>query len=402
MANDTYAIDLLATGSATITLTDDGTGSDWLVMTGTYAEPTDIRLGWTRSFGTSTSASGFYFNPGNMGHRLIVEGLIENVRGSNGRDAIQGNELDNILFGDALAGGAGGNDTISAGEGDDTVYAGAGDDVVDPDLGDDLIFGGTGADTLNGGSGVDTIQGGRGADVMYGGSDTGDTVSYAGSSAAVRVTITYGSATTGVGGDAAGDTIGGFGHVIGSGHDDVLTDSVKPTVAFGYNDNRFDGGAGNDRLALGGGDDLGLGGDGRDTVLGELGNDTLKGEAGNDRITGGLGADRLYGGGDADQFVYTSLADSSVDAAGRDQISDFSQFDGDRIDLRQIDAVTGGSNDAFAFIGTSRFSGTAGEVRTVNTLTGILVQADVNGDRIADFSVKVVAAFPITADDFLL
>lgn len=408
MANDIYEIDLLATGTATITLTDDGTGSDWLVMTGFYTSATDIRLGWTRPSGTSTSASGYYFTPstsGNIGHRLVVNGLIENVRGSNGADDIQGNEVGNILYGDALSGGPGGNDTISAGEGNDSIYAGSGTDTVDGDSGNDVIFGGQGADTVNGAGGIDTLQGGLGADVMYGGADAGDTVSYTASASAVRVTITHGSATTGLGGDAAGDTIGGFTNVIGSGHNDILSDSVKTTIAFGYNDNWFFGGAGNDRLALGGGNDLGSGGTGNDTVLGEVGNDTLKGDDGRDRVIGGLGADRLYGGAEADTFVYLALSDSTVAATGRDIIYDFRRPEHDRIDLSAIDADSDlDGNQTFAFVAGGPFAnGVAGQVRTVIGTAGTTVFADVNGDRVADFSILLSGIFMnLLAEDFIL
>ena len=63
-----------------------------------------------------------------------------------------------------------------------------------------------------------------------------------GSHVGVTVRITYGSATIGKGGDASGDLIGGFTDVIGSAHNDRITDTVSGTVAYGGNDNTFDGG----------------------------------------------------------------------------------------------------------------------------------------------------------------
>ena len=73
MADDIYIIDLLATGTATVMVTDDGSGSDWLVFSGVYNNPTDIRLTWTSNAGPSTDAMGFYFNPTGIGHRLVVK-----------------------------------------------------------------------------------------------------------------------------------------------------------------------------------------------------------------------------------------------------------------------------------------------------------------------------------------
>ena len=83
-------------------------------------------------------------------------------------------------------------------------------------------------------------------------------------------------------------------------------------VAYGGNDNTFDGGNGNDRLTLGGGNDTGLGGNGNDKIFGGLGDDVLKGGTGNDSCEGGAdrdvlmgqgGRDSLFGGGGADQLI---------------------------------------------------------------------------------------------------
>jgi Ca2+-binding RTX toxin-like protein len=79
----------------------------------------------------------------------------------------------------------------------------------------------------------------------------------------------------------------------------------------------------------------------------------LYGEAGRDVLTGDTGADR---------FVYMTLTDSPVAVGLRDQIRDFSHAQGDRIDLSAIDAITGGANNAFTFIGAGAFTGMAGQI----------------------------------------
>ena len=87
MADQIYIVDELAVGPETVTVIDDGTGIDWLAFSNAiYASPTDIRLGWTTEDGSASSASGFFFITGNDGRRLVVEGLIENVRATNGVD----------------------------------------------------------------------------------------------------------------------------------------------------------------------------------------------------------------------------------------------------------------------------------------------------------------------------
>ena len=72
------------------------------------------------------------------------------------------------------------------------------------------------------------------------------------------------------GGDAQGDTIADFEHVVGSAHGDTF---------------RGDGGA--NRLS---------GGAGNDDLDGGAGGDVLKGEGGDDRLSGGAGNDWLIGG----------------------------------------------------------------------------------------------------------
>lgn len=404
MANNTYTVDLLVTGTETITVTDDGIGSDWLTVQGVYETQTDLRLAWaTDGVGHATEAMGLYFLPSNTGHRLVIQGVIENIRGSNGLDFIQGNELANILYGDQAAGGIGDADSLYGYDGQDTIYGGAGNDWIGGGNDNDLMYGNSGNDTISGGAGNDTIIGGAGADELAGGGNARDMVSYAGSNAGVRVDITYGSATIGRGGHAAGDEIFTFADVTGSDHADILTDTVKATVAFGYNDNQFYGGGGNDTLRLGGGADLGKGGAGADQLWGEVGNDRLYGDAGADVIRGGEGADQLFGGADADRFVFATAADSRVATAGRDQIRDFSRTEGDRIDLSLIDAnpaTTG--NAAFLWRGAQDFSGAAGELRWKDSGSHVLLLADLDGDRGADFAVLVMNMTGLRLADVLL
>ncbi len=324
MADETFVIDELATGGATITLSDDASGIDTLKFSGLYDSATDITLAWTTNSGLPTSASGLYFNS-TGGHRLVVNGVIENAIGSNGRDFIQGNAIANLILGDNATTGAGLGDTLWAGADTDTVHGGSGDDQILGDDGNDLLFGDDGSDTISGGAGSDTVQGGIGADNLAGGATAGDTISYSTSAAGVSIDITFGSFTTGTGGDAAGDTLGGFVNATGSGFDDVITDTVAGQVAFGGNDNRFDGGAGNDLLTMGGGVDQAYGGTDNDTLnggaqddrlFGGLGNDSLFGGLDNDHLNGGIGADTMTGGAGNDTFVANAATDIVVEAVG--------------------------------------------------------------------------------------
>ena len=82
------------------------------------------------------------------------------------------------------------------------------------------LYGDDGNDTLEGGEGDDTLNGGAGADILRGNAGR-DTASYAGSSAAVTVSLAAGATNTG--GDAEGDTLQQISNLTGSDHDDSLT-----------------------------------------------------------------------------------------------------------------------------------------------------------------------------------
>ena len=82
-------------------------------------------------------------------------------------------------------------------------------------------------------------------------------------------------------------------------------------------------------------------------------------------------------------------------------ITDF-QFWRDTIDLR-FDANTNtAANDEFDCIGTdAAFSEHAGELRARSVADGLIVEADVNGDAMADFSIKLLGTnITLTADLF--
>ncbi|MCP8937225.1 M10 family metallopeptidase C-terminal domain-containing protein [Alsobacter sp. SYSU M60028] len=144
------------------------------------------------------------------------------------------------------------------------------------------------------------------------------------------------------------------------------------------------------------GGDVLSGGAGNDSFDGGIGNDTILGGDGNDRIFGNAGADRLTGNAGSDTFVYTALWQSMRGAA--DTITDFTRGV-DRINLGDIDAKANTvANEAFAFIGAAAFDGHAGQLR----FSAGLLQADVNGDREADFAIAISNVTTLSASDFIL
>lgn len=132
------------------------------------------------------------------------------------------------------------------------------------------------------------------------------------------------------------------------------------------------------------------------------GRDTLLGGAGNDILDGGKGRDLLIGGTGADVFRFAEGDMPGKGSHDSDVIRDFSFAEGDRIDLSAVDAIMGGSDDAFRFVGTDPFSGSAGELRYTAYSNHLLLTADINGDGLADFAVRIEGLAEISASAFIM
>lgn len=177
-------------------------------------------------------------------------------------------------------------------------------------------IGGTGADSITGNALNNNLQGNGGNDTMMGGAGDDTIIDVSGSN--------Y------IRGEDGNDSIQG-----GSGFDDINGNAGDDTIHGGEGDDWAVGGKGNDLLYGDGGndivygnmgDDTCYGGPGDDTIRGGQGNDVLYGGDGNDWISGDLGDDTIWGGAGADTF-HTSAG------SGIDRIMDFSQAQGDRIQL---------------------------------------------------------------------
>ncbi|MGK9165422.1 M10 family metallopeptidase C-terminal domain-containing protein [Inquilinus limosus] len=300
---------------------------------------------------------------------------------------------------------------------------------------DDYLAGDAAANTLIGGAGNDNLVGNGGADVLAGGAGTQDMADYIFSGAGVVISLAAGTAS---GGDAAGDTLSGIEWLRGSNFNDSLTGNGSDNRLSGLaGTDRLDGGAGNDQLIGGAGADILIGGAGADTALydnastgvaasltnpavntgdaagdtyssienlvGSAFNDTLTGNSasnylvgwrGNDTLNGRGGADILDGGLGADTFVFSSIAETSTKAP--DRINDFSQSQGDKIDLSGI------THGAGSFIGSAAFGHHAGEVRFDVSAAQTIVSIDANGDGTADAQIRLLGAITLTAGDFVL
>lgn len=158
---------------------------------------------------------------------------------------------------------------------------------------------------------------------------------------------------------------------------------------------------GNDTIKGGGKADYITSFAGADKLYGNAGNDTLLGGTGNDTLQGGAGADKLYGGTGADTFLFKLTSEST--ATVRDTVFDFNRTQGDKIDLKAIDANTRLTDDqSFKFIGADAFHNKIGELRYAKSGGDTFIHADTNGDGKADFSVRFDALITFTKGDFIL
>lgn len=157
-------------------------------------------------------------------------------------------------------------------------------------------------------------------------------------------------------------------------------------------DDTSDGGAGNDILRGASGDDTLLGGADNDVLRGNSGDDRIEGGAGNDVLKGGLGADVLLGGEGADRFVFSGWQAAPKD--GFDRILDFSQEQGDTIDLSGFDGLS--------WLGDRGFTGSGDEVRFEQRKGDTFMWADRDGDRKADLKIKLDGLIDLTRGDIIL
>ncbi|MEA5605515.1 calcium-binding protein [Nostoc sp. UHCC 0252] len=232
-----------------------------------------------------------------------------NVIGTNQKDTITGDAVDNQLS------GSGGNDIIRGSAGNDTLNGGDGTDTAD--------YSKIGVSSTIFIDGTLKKGGGLGTDVLFNfenvvvdasvGNNTID-ASISSSSpfiigdASVNANLETQSFVINnlPSGNTAGFTFINFDNIKGTNQSDTIVGDKQNNLLFGNG-----------------------------------GNDTLSGKSGNDTLAGGLGTDALTGGQGADKFVFTSVLE------GVDIIKDFKAVEGDKIQVSQA---------GFGAISTSDFS----------------------------------------------
>ena len=117
----------------------------------------------------------------------------------------------------------------------------------------------------------------------------------------------------------------------------------------------------------------------------------MSGRGGNDDFLGEAGADVLTGGPGGDHFIYTALLDSPAGENERDRITDFDGIAGDRIDLSEITELQN-----FSYLQDQPFSA-KGDGATEMRFANGLLEADVNGNGLADFAVTLTGVIKFNA-----
>ncbi|WP_422777777.1 M10 family metallopeptidase C-terminal domain-containing protein [Pseudomonas mediterranea] len=322
---------------------------------------------------------------------------------------LTGNALDNRLTGNVeanLLNGGLGADTLIGGAGNDTYVVDNVGDVISEEstlVGEiDIVRSSvswglganlenltlTGNDNINGlGNALDNVvTGNAGNNVLVGGAGQDTLIGGAGDDLYVL--------------DNIGDTVT---ELSGEGHDLIRT-SVSYTLSANVEDGQLVGVsainlAGNalDNSLLGNSAANVLNGlDGADTLDGGAGNDQLDGGAGNDVLIGGVGTDTLTGGAGADSFMFGALNELGIGNA-RDIILDFSQLQGDKLDLSKLDAnILAAGINQFSFIDSADFSG-AGQLRFVDHV----LSGNIDGNLGADFEIQLVGVNTFSASDLI-
>jgi Ca2+-binding RTX toxin-like protein len=369
----------------------------------------DVGSGITGSFG---AYSGYTLKSG--AGDTIHANSFTNVIGSGFADSLTGDFYDN-----SMSGGAG-NDTLLGGSGDDTLVGGDGNDSIDGGYGFDITSFSSSATAINFDLSAGTAIG-QGADIIINvegaiGSAGADTLGWTSlaTNANTSLYLDGGAGNDTLTGSNYNDIlVGGTGNdsmIGGTGNDTYYVDSAADIVvdSGGYSDTISSSInipallADIENLILTGTAITGTGNSSSNRISGNDMANVLSGGLGSDTLSGGLGADTLNGGVDTgyDQFTFNSVGDST--ALASDVITDYDDLR-DNIDLSGIDADKSTTyNDYFNFVGTADFSGVARELRYEIASDGLstTIYGDVDGDKIADFILKLTGSHTLNSGDF--
>jgi prepilin-type processing-associated H-X9-DG protein len=358
---------------AALTATDNvdgGTGSDVLVLDGSYSAGLTFTAGTVRNIETIQLVAGHSFNlvTSNAtvasGQTLTVDGSAlarANILTFDGHAETDGRFV--------LQGGAGA-DVLRAGAGNDTLFGNDGADSIDlSDGGNDTATGGLQSDTFIMGAALtasDNIDGGIGSDIVVLNGDYSSGVTFTATTITnvevlklvaghgYSLTLDDGNVASGAALTIDGSALGPTTALIVSGtaeHDGQLL------LTGGMGNDVLSGGAGNDTFALDlGGDDTAVGGAGTDVF--NLGGALTA----TDRINGGSGKDTVslrgdYSGGLT--FAGTTMLNVEKLTLGSHHSYNFTTADNTVANgaTLTVDGAVLGGHDSLTFDGSAETNG---------------------------------------------
>ena len=365
---------------------DFGQSDDKFTNSGNKSSVVDVVMrGGNNTFSNAGSAG--VVSGGSKVDVATNTGTIDTILFGDGEDKVTNSgSIDTLDVG-------GGNDIVTnngfllaviLGDGDDKYIGGARDDELGDSNGSDTVslgannddYNATGSTGVN--DGLDKIDGGAGSDtyralgVTVGMRINIDNIDHHENIflGAVQVLKNRAQVTAVVPNSTLDDIITNFENVTAGSGNDVIYANAAANLVFGEN--------------------------GNDDIAGFGGNDELFGNAGDDDLLGGAGADRLSGGANADSFRYALVSDSGVGVAKRDVITDFTDGADSIILFMDANTIAAGYQ-GFDYLNEDQgnapfvnFTGQAGQLRTIQTLDGYLIEGDVNGDSKADFQIEVL------------
>jgi autotransporter-associated beta strand protein len=300
-----------------------------------------------------------------------------NLTGSTGRDTINGFD---------------GNDSLNGGGGIDTINGDAGNDTI-------ILVAGSSGSSVHGGLNTDTLS--IGAGITLGAVSGFEAINLFGGGVLTLTAAQFAS------GFDLFSNLSGTGTIIvnldpGGGLVNARGMATQPGSAINFIVN---GNSGADAIKIA----LGVigtlnGGAGTDLIVGGDQVDTINAGSENDKIRGGGGADILTGGTGADVFKFRTVSDSGIGVAA-DRITDFVSGS-DLLNFVRIDANPFLAGDqAFTFVDTVAFTNNGiAQIRWVDLGADLRVEADINGDGVADMHILLqgAGAQVLTAADFVL